>query len=241
MRTRLAWGYSSLLFVLLLSGCDQLPGKPGAEEIRPDEVKDFSRLYASNCAACHGEDGRNGPSIALANPEYQAIVDDDSLRKAIRDGGPGKLMPGFGTSAGGMLTDDQIEVLVKGIRQRWYKEGILQGQNVPSYKTTLQGDVTHGEQAFQTYCSSCHREKSPRKNDASILEVSYLDLVSDQSLRTLIIAGRPDLGHPDWSHDLPGHALSDQDVTDIVAWMANRRDDNATQSQWKSPTNRSQK
>jgi cytochrome c oxidase cbb3-type subunit 3 len=233
MRTSLAWGYSSLLFVLLLSGCDRLPGKPAVEEIRPDKVKDFSKLYASNCAACHGEDGRNGPSIALANPEYQAIVDDDSLRKAIRDGGPGKLMPGFGASAGGMLTDDQIEVLVKGIRQRWYKKGLLQGQKVPSYKATRQGDPTHEQQAFQTYCASCHNEK----NGSSILDASYLKLVSDQSLRDLIIAGRPDLGHPDWSHDLPGHALSDQDVTDIVAWMARQRDENAAQS----PTNGSQK
>lgn len=241
MRTRLAWGYSSLFFVLLLSGCDRLPRKPGAEEIRPEAVKDFFRLYASNCAACHGEDGRNGPSITLANPEYQAIVDDDSLRKAIRDGGPGRLMPGFGAGAGGMLTDGQIEVLVKGIRQRWHKAGILQGQNVPSYKTTLQGDVAHGEHAFQTYCSSCHSEKLPRKKDASILEVSYLDLVSDQSLRTLIIAGRSDLGHPDWSHDLPGHALSDQDVTDIVVWMASNRDQNATHLQQQPPTNGGQK
>ena len=233
MRTSLAWGYSSLLFVLLLSGCDRLPGKPVAVEIRPDEVKDFSRLYASNCAACHGEDGRNGPSVELANPEYQAIVDDDSLRKAIRDGGPGELMPGFGASAGGMLTDDQIEVLVKGIRQRWYKAGLLQGQKVPSYKATLQGDPTHGQQAFQTYCASCHNEK----NGSSILDASYLKLVSDQSLRDLIIAGRPDLGHPDWSHDLPGHALSGQDVTDIVAWMATHRDQSAAQP----PTNGGQK
>ena len=241
MKTRLTWGYSSLLFVLLLSGCDRLPGKPGAEEIRPDEVKDFSKLYASNCAACHGEDGRNGPSIALANPEYQAIVDDDSMRKAIRDGGPGRLMPGFGTSAGGMLTDEQIEVLVKGIRQRWYKAGLLQGKKVPPYKATLQGDPTHGQQAFQIYCASCHNEKSSRKNGSSILDASYLKLVSDQSLRDLIIAGRPDIGHPDWSHDLPGHALSDQDVTGIVAWVTSHRDENTAQLQQQPPTNGSQK
>src|SRR5271154_3395812 len=109
MKIHLAWGYSSLLFVLLLSGCDRLPGKPGAQEVRPDEVKDFSRLYASNCAACHGADGSNGPSIALANPVYQAIVDENSLRKAITTGGAGKLMPAFGRSAGGMLTAEQVE------------------------------------------------------------------------------------------------------------------------------------
>jgi cytochrome c oxidase cbb3-type subunit 3/ubiquinol-cytochrome c reductase cytochrome c subunit len=155
---------------------------------------------------------------------YQAIVDDDSLRKSIRDGGPGRLMPGFGRGAGGMLTDQQIEVLVKGIRGRWYKPNLLQGQQVPSYKATLQGDPAQGQQSFQTYCASCHGEKSARNNAASILDASYLGLVSDQSLRDTIIAGRPDLGQPDWRHDLAGHPLSDQEVTDIVAWMASHRE-----------------
>src|SRR5271154_2708803 len=111
MKTRLICGSVLAVFVFCLAGCHQLPGKPhlGAEEVRPDEVKDFSRLYASNCAACHGADGSNGPSIALANPVYQAIVDENSLRKAITTGGAGKLMPAFGRSAGGMLTAEQVE------------------------------------------------------------------------------------------------------------------------------------
>jgi cytochrome c oxidase cbb3-type subunit 3 len=82
----------------------------------------------------------------------------------------------------------------------------------------------HGQQSFQAYCISCHGEAAQKKaNGGSVIDPSYLDLVSDQSLRDTVIAGRPDLGHPDWRSALPGHPMSDQEVTDIVAWMASQR------------------
>jgi hypothetical protein len=52
---------------------------------------------------------------------------------------------------------------------------------------------------------------------------SYLALVSDQNLRTTVIVGRPDMGAPDWRGDLPGKPLSEQDVSDVVAWLAAQR------------------
>jgi hypothetical protein len=52
---------------------------------------------------------------------------------------------------------------------------------------------------------------------------SYLTLVSDQYLRTIVIAGRPELGAPDWRGNVPGRPMSDQEVTDVVAWLASQR------------------
>jgi hypothetical protein len=48
-------------------------------------------------------------------------------------------------------------------------------------------------------------------------------LVSDQALRTSIIAGRRDLGHPDWRGYPPGQPLTAQQVADVVAWLASKR------------------
>jgi cytochrome c oxidase cbb3-type subunit 3/ubiquinol-cytochrome c reductase cytochrome c subunit len=49
-----------------------------------------------------------------------------------------------------------------------------------------------------------------------------LSLVTDQHLRTVIIAGMPQLGMPDWrSHNKP---LSDTDATDLVAWLSSQRE-----------------
>ena len=47
--------------------------------------------------------------------------------------------------------------------------------------------------------------------------------MSDQVLRTVVIAGRPDIGQPDWRNDLPGHPMSDQEVTDVVGWLSSQR------------------
>ena len=58
---------------------------------------------------------------------------------------------------------------------------------------------------------------------ASIVDGSYLALVSDQNLRTTVIAGRPELGAPDWRGDVPGKPMSPEDVSDVVAWLAAQR------------------
>ena len=58
---------------------------------------------------------------------------------------------------------------------------------------------------------------------SSIVEGSFLALVSDQGLRTIVIAGRPEIGDPDWRGDIPGKPMSAQDVSDVVAWLASQR------------------
>ena len=212
---------------LFLAGCNHSPSTPrvDAEVVRPDAINDFSQLYARNCSACHGKDGQNGPAIALANSTYQAIVDEDRLRSVIASGEPGTLMPAFAQSAGGLLTEEQVNVLVKGIRSKWYKADALKGLNVPSYKANGQGDAARGQQVFAADCARCHGSGAEQKRAKSgfVTDGSYLALVNDQALRAIIIAGRPDLGHPDWRGAAPGGPMSDQDVTDVVAWMASQR------------------
>jgi hypothetical protein len=58
---------------------------------------------------------------------------------------------------------------------------------------------------------------------------SYLALVSDQHLRTTTIVGLPAMGAPDWRGDVPGKPLMDDDVTDVVAWLAAQRPKSAGQ------------
>ncbi len=94
--------------VFAISGCRNAPGRPGAETTRPDEVLDFPTLYGQNCAACHGEKGRNGAAISLANPGYLAVAGAVNIQRITAKGVPGTAMPPFGKVAGGMLTDQQI-------------------------------------------------------------------------------------------------------------------------------------
>jgi cytochrome c oxidase cbb3-type subunit 3/ubiquinol-cytochrome c reductase cytochrome c subunit len=55
------------------------------------------------------------------------------------------------------------------------------------------------------------------------VDTAYLALVSDQALRTTVIAGRIDLGMPDWRAYIPGQPLSAQQISDVVAWLVSQR------------------
>ena len=212
---------------LALSGCNtNWPGKPHPEsrELRPEEVKDFAELYGHNCSGCHGPDGKGGVALALANPVYLAIADDETIRRVMSNGVRGTAMPAFAREAGGRLTGDQINVLVREIRSRWSRPDAVGGAAPPAYRADAAGEAARGEATFQTFCVSCHGAggKGGPKG-SSVVDGSYLALVSDQGLRATVIAGRPDLGQPDWRGYIAGRPMSSQEVSDVVAWLASKR------------------
>jgi cytochrome c oxidase cbb3-type subunit 3/ubiquinol-cytochrome c reductase cytochrome c subunit len=222
----------ALLSLTMLAACSSLNRKPRTdpEPVAPSQVLDFDTLYAQNCAGCHGAQGRGGASIALANPVYMAIVDKSTLRSIVANGVRGTSMPALAQPAGGMLTGQQIEVITTGIFSRWGRKQVLDGASPPSYAANVAGNVDRGQLAFGTYCASCHgSEGGGTQKGSAITNDSFLALVSDQGLRTIVITGRPELGAPDWRANVPGHPMTDQEITDVVAWLASRRTQNPGQ------------
>jgi len=123
-----------------------------------------------------------------------------------------------------MLTDAQIDVLAKEIRSRWRQRGILDAASAPPYTPKLTGDPQRGEAAYKTFCEPCHGPGGRGgTRGGSITDDSFLALVSDQSLRTIVIAGRPELGAPDWRGNIPGKPMTDREVGDVVAWLISHR------------------
>lgn len=121
-----------------------------------------------------------------------------------------------------MLTDKQIDALVRGIRS-WAKPDALQGVSPPSFAPQATGDPQRGADVYRTYCSSCHGGDGRGGKATSIVDGSYLALVSDQELRLNVILGRPAQGAPDWRGDIPGRPMSEQEISDVVAWLAAQR------------------
>jgi mono/diheme cytochrome c family protein len=218
--------FAAAVAVLTFPGCSSLPGRPGPdpEVVRPSQVLDFNTLYKQNCSSCHGEGGKGGAAVSLADPVYLAIVDDATLRRVTANGVPHTAMPAFARGAGGTLTDQQVDVLVRESRARWAKRDVLAGVKPPSYAASGPGDAARGAEVYRTFCASCHGPGGKGKGKlGSIVDGSYLALFSDQGLRTTVIVGVPDLGAPDWRRNVPGRPMTDQEVSDVVAWLVAQR------------------
>jgi len=215
----------AMLAVAVCVACSNSSGRPAQDSavIPPDQIVDFSVLYGQNCAGCHGVEGSGGAAMSLGNPVFLAIADDTVIRHTAANGVPGTPMPAFAQRAGGKLTDKQIESIVSGIRS-WAKPGALGNQTMPPYAAQSPGDPQRGADAYRTYCSSCHGADGRGGSKASsIADGSYLALTSDQQLRTIVIAGRPELGAPDWRSDVEGQPMSPPDISDVVAWLSSQR------------------
>jgi mono/diheme cytochrome c family protein len=188
---------------------------------RPTE---FDTLYAANCSGCHGASGSGSAARGLRDPVFLRIADDATLRRVTALGVPGTAMPAFSTKAGGDLTDTQIDAIVNGIRTRWARATSGTDLEPPPYSAAVAGDPSRGGEAFATFCARCHGPHGRGGQGASsIVNPAYLALVSNQSLRTTVIAGRPDLGAPDWRGNVPGRPMSAAEVSDVVAWLAAKR------------------
>ncbi len=207
--------------------CTDAPGYPAREfEVpRPDQVLDFASLYRQNCAGCHGENGKNGTAVSLADPVYLAVVGEATLRQVTAQGVRGTLMPAFDMASGGSLTSEQIDRLVHGIFEAWSHPDALGASQAPPYAADKKGDPIPGQKTFAEFCAHCHGPdgRGTKEAPGSIVDPSYLALVSDQSLRSTIIAGRPDQRMPDWRSHISGpgsRAMTDQEITDVAAWLA---------------------
>jgi mono/diheme cytochrome c family protein len=208
---------------LFQTACEKAPdgswrfiGQPKVENRwKPaSEITDFTKLYTRNCLGCHSNSSETvSAAIALDNPTYLSILPEATLHSVIANGIKGTLMPGFAKSAGGELTNEQIDILVKGILA---KKPATPSAGLPSYNAAP-GNAENGKVLF---AQSFAKDLPPEK---TYLNPAFLGTVSDQYVRTLVIVGLPQLGFPDYRNFIPGRALTDQEVSDVVAFILSHR------------------
>jgi mono/diheme cytochrome c family protein len=214
-----------------LAACDGAPGRPDPADRyqRPTEIRDFATLYGTHCSGCHGAEGRLGPARPF-DPVYLALVDEALLRRLTAEGIPGTSMPAFAVHGGGTLVDAQVEALARGILATWADPKVLAGAALPPYSEAAAlaagdapGDTTRGAAAYGRFCAECHGPDGlGGAKGGSVVDPDLLALVSDQMLRTTVIAGRVDLGMPDWRR-LADRPMTPQEISDVVAWLAAAR------------------
>jgi mono/diheme cytochrome c family protein len=201
-----------------------------------DQVKDFGALYATNCAGCHGADGKLGPAPPLNDPMFLAIVPDEELLRVITEGrtvtpAQKSPMPAFVRDRGGPLTAAQVKALAEGIKKQWGPKK-PEAQLLPPYLAPAETNAANkdeGARVFARACAGCHGSQGQGGNDGerpvgAINNQAFLALISDQALRRYAITGRPDLGMPafDGNNGRPAEfrPLSSAEIDSLVTLLA---------------------
>lgn len=180
---------------------------------------DGAKLYAQNCAACHGESGSGGIGIPLSLPSFQSAVDDAYLKRSIRLGRPGRVMPAFS-----QLQDVEVDAIIKHLRS-WYRGKVPRFDAKP-----VRGNAQHGKVLFQQHCAACHGQHGEgghgtgvtlsRPRDfpiipPALLNPGFLAAASDAMIKHTLVTGRE--GTPMVAFGKKG--LKDRDLNDIVSFV----------------------
>ncbi len=227
-RKSMNWAGLILAVSLVTTACGTR-NPADVQVVPPNGIADFSFLYSRNCSGCHAmRMERGGVAIGLGDPLYLAIADDATIRRVTSDGVAGTSMPARSRNApGGMLTGVIGDRRHRGRHSSPLGEaGRLARRECASPMRPRVLAIRSAErESTALIVRSCHgADGHGGKQASSIVDGSYLALVSDQNLRTTVIAGRREWGAPDWRGDVPGQPMSTpEDVTDVVAWIGAQR------------------
>lgn len=176
------------------------------------------RIYARECAFCHGADGRADTEAAkvllprprdFADPIEMAGLDDGRMYSAIKLGRPGTAMGGRGE----LLSPAEIIDVMRYIRALV--------QPLPAGMTRARLDAVVGERIYRQHCVVCHGEKGdgltplgqnlvPRPRDFTKASPS----VSDKDLAQVIARGSPGTAMAPWLG-----VLSSEDIRRVVLFI----------------------
>ena len=184
--------------------------------VQAEAAPDGAHLYAQHCAACHGQKGTGGIGVPLALSSFQATIDDDYLRRTIRHGRPGRVMPAFAA-----LSDVEVAAIVNHVRA-W---NTVARAHFPPIR--IDGDSARGKALFSQHCAACHGSNGEggkgtgvtisRPRDQPIMapalhNAGFLASATDSMIKAVLMVGRD--GTPMRSFLKAG--LSETDINDIV-------------------------
>ena len=108
----------------------------------PDDRQRGGAMFRSQCANCHGVDGKGGASGPnLTTGSFRHAQNDEGLFRVISKGVAGTSMPGFSMNG----------------REIWQVAAFVRALSSGRVAATSIGDLRAGEQLFQSNgCANCH-------------------------------------------------------------------------------------
>ncbi|MFV1984170.1 MAG: c-type cytochrome [Thiohalomonadales bacterium] len=176
-------------------------------------------LYKQHCAACHGNTGDGGVGVPLSLPDFQSSISNEYLRKTIRIGRSGRVMPAFT-----QLSDADVNAIIK------YMRSFAKVKIPKENKTKIKGNINSGKKLYRTYCSVCHgafgeggqgtgvtfsRPRNLPIMSPALNNSGFLASATDHMIKRAVVKGRR--GTPMISYKEQG--LSDSNINDIVSYV----------------------
>lgn len=193
----------------------------------------FSRVFVHNCEGCHGANGNDGSAPPINNALFLSLASHDYLYDTIANGRTDHMMPAWLKANGGPLTRAQINKAIRGLKEKWGgpAQDAKGAPQLALHKTSsgkLKGNAKEGEKIYkQVYASGSKKIWLEQMGLGD--QAWYLKIVSNQLIRRLLITGRKAFDLPDYKqaglNSSFGKPLTDEQITDVVAYLAQKRQD----------------
>lgn len=186
---------------------------------------DGATLYGTFCAACHGPAGEGmryagmADFPAIMNPDFLAVASDEFLAETIRRGRPGRRMPAWGDSEGG-LRPEEIQTLVAYLRKAGGGAEPAPATTRPAERRWVKADAPAGGRLYATYCAGCHGLRGEGIEGPALNNAVFLETASDTYLVETIGRGRRGTLMIGFGSASPlNPALTAEEIESIVAFI----------------------
>ncbi|GAB4541017.1 MAG: c-type cytochrome [Anaerolineae bacterium] len=189
----------------------------------PEQLEAGARLYAENCAVCHGASGEGRIGAELSR-DWPSIRPDLRVKTVIEEGVSGSPMPAWSQENGGPLTDEEIEALTLYILS-WETGGLPELLPTPTFTPrppitpvpAVEGDPNRGAVLYGENCAVCHGLEGGGRVGVALAK-NWPAIRPDLRVKSVIERGVPGSPMLAWSQS-NGGPLTDQDINDIVAFI----------------------
>ena len=182
------------------------------------------KLYAENCAVCHGIDGKGRVGASLE--AFPGIQVEATLRQTIANGVPGSVMPAWSQASSGPLSDEDIADIAA------YVAGILGGTSpiepAPTYQAPsitalpdIEGNPSQGAVVYNANCAVCHGTRGEGRFGVP-LSKSWSGTDPESFVRQVVSQGISGSTMPAWAQAMGG-PLEDNEITDVAAFVLTLR------------------
>jgi mono/diheme cytochrome c family protein len=186
-----------------------------------DPVAQGARLYADNCAVCHGPQGEGRVGARLK--DFPSINPQAFVKATVANGVPGSKMPAWSQAKGGPLTDAEIDAIAAFVAS-WTTGSVPAAPTeaprplvVLPTVAGVSGDPARGAQVFQQNCQVCHGAKGEGRVGVNLAK-PFASAFPAALIKQAVSRGIKGSTMPAWAN-ANGGPLTAQQIDDVTAFL----------------------